>query len=85
MVFDCETKAVVHAGTIRKTPQHTAVTGTLLHDINTDHDWSGAPMYSHLDNGTYQVVGMHIAGVTGLKFNLAASAYSILALRNSLA
>ena len=65
---------VVHRGEMCNTPCFTASTGTVLHTVNTEGGWSGAPLVRMI-GGKATITAMHIAGVPGpALYNVAVSA-----------
>ena len=65
---------VVHRGEMCNTPCFTASTGTVLHTVNTEGGWSGAPLV-RMVGGKATITAMHIAGVPGpALYNVAVSA-----------
>ena len=65
---------VVHRGELCHTPCFTAGTGTVLHTVNTEAGWSGAPLV-RMNGGKAAITAVHIAGVPGpAQYNVAISA-----------
>ena len=67
---------VVHSGELKSMPGFTALSGTVLHTINTEPGWSGTPLFRCDKPGSQcQIAAMHICAVPGLAaFNCAVSA-----------
>ena len=57
---DRRPQLVTQAGKLGYAPNQTALTGTLVHYVNTEPGWSGTPLL-HKKNGVVQICGMHIA------------------------
>ena len=66
----------VHSGSMKSMPSFTALSGVVLHDLNTEPGWSGTPLFRCDSPGSLcPIAGMHICAVPGMaQFNCAMSA-----------